>query len=266
MLQTTPLTGTLGATVEGVDLTGRNNRIANEIKKALAKYKVLVIPNQHDLSPTRLLTFAETFGAPERDSHPSWDDVPGVVGVKLIHPGEDAIGIEVEDDWHTDGSTRAHPSWLTFLHGHRVPEYGRDTMFADMEAAYERLSAPLQRFLDGMTALHSWGSQKPGAPAVEHPVILTDSETGRKTLYVSRVYTRQIVGLRKEESDALLELLFRQALVPELQLRVSWKPGTLTVWDNKRVQHYAVRDRVTDRILHRVMIDTTRDSTDANLE
>ncbi len=120
------------------------------------------------------------------------------------------------------------------------------------------LSAPLQNFLDGMTALHSWGTQKPDAPPVEHPVILTDPETGRKTLYVSRIYTRQIVGLRKEESDALLELLFRQALVPELQLRVSWKPGTLTVWDNKRVQHYAVRDRVSDRILHRVMIDTTR--------
>lgn len=68
----------------------------------------------------------------------------------------------------------------------------------------------------------------------------------------------QIVGLRKEESDALLELLFCQTLVRALQLRVNRKPGTLTVWDNKRAQHYAVRDRISDRLLHRVMIDTTR--------
>ena len=258
MLQMTPLTGTLGATVKGVDLTRRDNSLVNEIKDALSKYKVLLIPDQQDLTPNKLLTFAETFGAAERDPHPTWDDVPGVTGVKLIQPGEDKIGPAVEDDWHTDGSTRPHPSWLSFLHAHRVPEYGRDTLFADMDAAYDRLSSPLQSFLDGMTALHSWGTQKPDAPPVERPVILTDPHTGRKTLYVSRVYTRQIVGLRKEESDALLELLFRQALVPELQLRVSWKPGTLTVWDNKRVQHYAVRDRVSDRILHRVMIDTTR--------
>ena len=258
MLQMTPLTGTLGATVKGVDLTRRDNSLVDEVKDALSKYKVLVIPDQQDLTPNKLLTFAEAFGAAERDPHPTWDDVPGVTGVKLIHPGEDQIGPDVEDDWHTDGSTRPHPSWLSFLHAQRVPEYGRDTLFADMDAAYDRLSPPLQSFLDGMTALHSWGTQKPEAPPVEHPVILTDPQTSRKTLYVSRVYTRQIVGLRKEESDALLELLFRQALVPELQLRVSWKPGTLTVWDNQHVQHYAVRDRVSDRILHRVMIDTTR--------
>ena len=196
MLQTTPITGILGATVKGVDLTRRDNSLVGQIKDALSRYKVLVIPDQGALTPVTLLTFAEAFGTAERAPHPTWDDVPGTIGVKLLHTKDDKIGADAEDDWHTDGSTRKHPSWLSFLHAHRVPAYGRDTLFADMEAAYERLSAPLQSFLDGMTALHSWGVQKPDAPPVEHPVILTDPDTGRKTLYVSRAYTRSIVGLR----------------------------------------------------------------------
>ena len=257
MFNATPITGTLGAKVTGVDLLTGDNELVGEVKAALSRYKVLVIEDQQALDPPTLLSFAESFGVAERAQHPTWDDVPGTVGVKLIHAKNDTIGPDVENSWHTDGATRDNPSWLSFLYAHQVPDYGRDTMFADMEAAYDRLSPPLQEFLEGLTALHSWGRQKPGAPPVEHPVILTDSATGRKTLYVNHGYTRSIVGLRAEESDALLALLLRQTHVPELQLRVNWRPGTLTIWDNKRVQHALVRDRVSDRVLHRVMVETT---------
>ncbi len=98
----------------------------------------------------------------------------------------------------------------------------------------------------------------PDAAPVEHPVIMTDPETGRKSVYVNRLYTSRIVGLRDEESDALLELLFKQTSVPELQLRVSWEPGTLTIWDNEKTQHYLVRDKQADRVMHRVMVNTGR--------
>ncbi|MCZ6889534.1 MAG: TauD/TfdA family dioxygenase [Gammaproteobacteria bacterium] len=258
MLQTTPLTGTLGAKVSNVDLLQHDPQLVDEIKHALREYKVLVIPGQETLTPDALLSFAENFGTAERAEHPNWDDVPGHVGVKLLDTRNYPSGPGVGDSWHTDGATRDSTQWFSFLHAKSVPPYGRDTLFADMEAAYQRLSKPLQEFLEGLSALQSWGISKPEAPPVEHPVILTDPDTGRKTLYVNRLYTTRIVGLRDEESDALLELLFRQVSVPELQLRVSWQPGTLTIWDNERTQHYLVRDRQSDRVMHRVMVSTGR--------
>ena len=256
-MQLNQITGTLGAEVRDVNLANAGSDVIGKINDALSEHKVLVVPDQGELTPRQLLSFAERFGVAERAPHPTWADLPGTLGVKVLdyrYP----IGPYVDDLWHTDGATRDNTAWLSFLHAQEVPTYGRDTLYADMEAAYERLSPPLQRMLDGLTALHSWGVQQPDAPPVEHPVILTNAKTGRKTLYVNRFYTRSIVGLRRDESDALLRLLFEQAHVPELQLRVSWKPGTLVIWDNERTQHYLVRDRECKRVLHRVMVTTAR--------
>ena len=131
-------------------------------------------------------------------------------------------------------------------------------MFADITAAYRRLSEPMHRFLEGLTAMNSWGPSKPEAAPVEHPVIMTDPDSGVKSLYVNRQYTSHIVGLAADESAVLLEHLFRQTAVPELQLRVQWRPGTLTMWDNEKTQHYIVRDHAYDRVMHRVMVNTGR--------
>jgi len=69
-----------------------------------------------------------------------------------------------------------------------------------------------------------------------HPV------SGRRVLYVNRQFCVRIKGLKSDESDALLEFLYRQATIPEYQLRVKWQPNTLVMWDNRSVQHYAVHD------------------------
>ena len=77
-------------------------------------------------------------------------------------------------------------------------------------------------------------------------------------LCIDRSYTTRILGLRHDESTMLLEYLFSQANIPELQLRVRWEPGSLVVWDNEKTQHYAIRDAATDRVMHRVMVHTGR--------
>ncbi|MDA1074817.1 MAG: TauD/TfdA family dioxygenase [Proteobacteria bacterium] len=258
MLKATPLTGTFGARISSVDLLQYDARLIDELKKCLVKYKVLVVDDQTHLTPDGLLRFAEEFGTAERAHHPNWEDVPGHVGVKNIHTPDYPTGPQVGDSWHTDGPPREHTQWFSFLHAIKVPPYGRDTLFADMTAAYRRLSEPVQSFLEGLTAMNSWGHSKPDAEPVEHPVILIDPDTGTKSLYVNRLYTSHIVGLKREESDLLLAYLYRQTSVPELQLRVCWKPGTLTMWDNEKTQHYIVRDQPFDRTMHRVMVCTGR--------
>eukprot|EP00660_Eupelagonema_oceanica_P007780 gene7780-1996_t len=200
-------------------------------------------------APDRLLALAERFG---------WADVPGHPGVKVIRPfthpgGGGGAGPRADDSWHTDGPPRARTSWVTFLLARDVPPHGRDTVFADMEAAYGRLSRPVREFLATLSARHSWGYAKPEAPPVTHPVVMRSPASGCGGRGSAGAIDHRTA---REESDHLLEYLFRLTSVPELQLRVSWKPGTLTIWDNERTQHYLVRDREYDRVMHRVMVDT----------
>ena len=123
------------------------------------------------------------------------------------------------------------------------PDNGGNTLFANMYRAYETLSAPIQRLCEGLTAVHDGAQvyggrfgQKPeegGFPRNEHPVVRTHPVTGRKALYVNRNFTTRIVGLRKHESDALLEMLYRHSETPEFQCRFAWQPNSIAFWDNR---------------------------------
>ena len=98
-------------------------------------------------------------------------------------------------------------------------------------------------------------------PPAEHPVVRTHPVSGRKSLYVNGIFTKEIVGMDQAESDALLQRLFHQAAVPEVQVRLRWRPGTVAFWDNRSTQHYAVHDYGAEhRLMERVTIcgDTPR--------
>jgi len=122
--------------------------------------------------------------------------------------------------------------------------------------AYDLLSEPMQRFLEGLTAIHDGagpyseqralgiGASEPEEyPQAEHPVVARHPETGRKLLYVNSGFTTRIVGLAATESRALLDMLFRHIeSTPKLCCRVHWTPNTLTFWDNRCTQHHAIWD------------------------
>ena len=79
-------------------------------------------------------------------------------------------------------------------------------------------------------------------PKVEHPVVRTHPETGRKALYVNAAFTQSIVGMDPEEFDALLKRLYAQAAIPEYQCRFRWRRNSIAFWDNRACQHYAASD------------------------
>ena len=92
-----------------------------------------------------------------------------------------------------------------------------------------------------------------------HPVVRTHPITGRKSLYVNEMFTQQIVGLSKPESDGLLAMLYQVSTRPELTCRVRWETGTVTIWDNRWLQHYAIDDYPDyDRLMYRVTITGER--------
>ncbi|MDH3755779.1 MAG: TauD/TfdA family dioxygenase, partial [Acidimicrobiia bacterium] len=170
--------------------------------------------------------------------------------------------------WHHDVTWREEPSMGAILHAIEVPPTGGDTLFADMYAAYEGLDPELRERIDTMTAVHdfvrAFGQQvdaemkaemREKYPQVEHPVVRTHPETGRKLIYVNRFFTDNIVGLDPDESTALIDLLASQAELVEYQCRFQWTPDAVAFWDNRAVQHYAASDYWPDvRIMERASI------------
>jgi taurine dioxygenase len=174
--------------------------------------------------------------------------------------------------WHTDHSYDATPALGSMLYAKTLPERGGDTMFASMYAAYDALSSGMVDMLSGLRAVHS-GARAFGPKAtsndrgakfklsetalaeVEHPVICTHAESGRKYLYVNRGFTLRFANMTEDESKPLLEFLFQHAARPEFTCRFNWRPGAMAFWDNLCTQHFAVNDyHGQTRLMHRITI------------
>ena len=251
------ISGVLGARIIGLDLADAlpSETIA-ELRAAFVDHQVLVFRDQQ-LAPEQQIAFGRNFG--ELDTHPFVEANPD-------HP--EMIDIVTQPDdrfnfgggWHTDVTFLDRPDLGSILYAVEVPPVGGDTLFANQHAAYEALSDTMKAMLDGLVAEHSAqrqygvGGQSTRSTAmktksvdnadntVEHPVVCTHPETGAKSLYVNRAFTTRIVGLHPPESDALLEFLFAHAVQERFTCRVQWQPGTMVMWDNRSVQHYALHD------------------------
>ena len=250
-----PLTPTIGAEVCNLDLTKPLDAgVIADLKTALLDWKVLFFRDQ-DVTTEQHLTFARHFGALE--VHPFAPSKPDYPEVLAITHNDKSKGRE--NTWHSDVTWRETPSLGSILHALEVPEVGGDTLFSDMYAAYEGLSAEVKAKVEGRVAIHDFAHFRAGLkrqgkteaeievfnqkyPMMEHPVIRTHPETGRKAIYVNAAFTQHIVGLEKEESDALLAHLYAQAAIPEYQCRFRWRKHSLAFWDNRSGQHYAASD------------------------
>jgi taurine dioxygenase len=258
-----PLATTLGAEISGVDLSDLDDATFAEIERAFLEFKVIFFRDQ-DLPIDAHLEFARRFG--ELEEHPF---LPAKGGYgQVIQFAKDADAVGVENIWHSDVSWREIPSLGSVLHALEVPIIGGDTLWADMEAAYQGLDPETRERIADLRAVHdfthSFGlllspeeleKKRAEFPAVEHPVVRTHPVTGRKSIYVNAIFTSHIVGLPEAESDALLVHLCRQAQVPEYQCRFRWEKHSVALWDNRAVQHYAANDYWPQRrVMERVTI------------
>ncbi|MDJ1131051.1 TauD/TfdA dioxygenase family protein [Streptomyces iconiensis] len=262
-----PCTPVIGAEVRGVDLAEPlDGPVLAELKRALLEWKVLFFRGQKLTAP-RHAEVARHWGEPEVHPFLPKAEIPEVV--RLAHD-EKTPG--VENIWHSDVSFSATPPLGSMLRAVEVPLVGGDTLWADMAAAYDGLPARVRELIDGRTATHdfvrSFGqllsteqleAARAKNPPVQHPVVRTHPETGRKILYVNRVFTDRIDGLPGAESAELLELLYEQARHPEYQCRFHWERGSVAFWDNRITQHYAVSDYFpAPRVMERVTLKGDR--------
>lgn len=256
------LTPCLGAEVLGVDLREElDDETVELLREAVLRYKVLILRGQ-DFSTDQHVRFAARFGEP--DIHPSTPKDQKYPAVLYLHNGPNSAARA--DMWHTDGSWRAEPSWLTVLRSRTIPPVGGDTFFVDMGAAFEGLSPAMKLWLPQLTAAHDMvsgfakrsdvqASRPTDKQLQDHPVVAVHPDTGERILYVNKAFTAHVHGLSQEESDWLLNHLFKEALAPEYQLRIQWEPDMVVMWDNWSVQHYATYDYFPEiREMERVAI------------
>lgn len=246
-----PLSPTIGAEISGVDLSRPlSNQARKEVHEALLKHLVIFFRDQ-DIDLDQQKAFGRLFG--KLHIHPTAPAPPGHPEV-LVIKADDASKAVAGNRWHTDVSCDAEPPMGSILHMRQLPPTGGDTMFANMYAAYEALSKPMQAFLAGLQAWHESEQTLRGTlgqslrdgvkeyPKALHPVVRTHPETGRKALFVNSGFTTRIEGLGEKESRAVLDMLFDHVRTPEFQCRFRWREKSVAFWDNRSTQHYALWD------------------------
>lgn len=269
-LTITPLSPALGAQIHGVDLSGElSAEHRDAIEKALLDHQVLFFREQ-PLNPQQQARFAAHFG--DLHIHPIYPNVPETPQVLIL----DTAVTDVRDNavWHTDVTFLPTPALGAVLSAKQLPAYGGDTLWASGIAAYDALSEPLKKLLDGLSATHDftksfplerfgstaedlarWEQTRRNNPPLSHPVIRTHPVSGRKSLFVNEGFTTRINELNEAESEAILKLLFAHATRPELTIRWRWQENDVAFWDNRVTQHYAVDDyRPQRRVMHRATI------------
>jgi len=242
------LTPALGAEISGIDLGSLGNADVSALHDALMAHQVIFFRNQH-LSIEQHKALGRLFG--ELVVHPAAKaEIEGHPEIRVVHADENSTSA-IGEVWHSDLSCTAEPPMGSILYLHDCPPVGGDTHFANMYLAYETLSAPIRRLCEGLAALHSsahvysdqsFGRADKTFPEAVHPVVRTHPQTGRKSLFVNRGFTRRIMDVSRSESDALLEMLLRHAETPEFQCRFRWQRHSVAFWDNRCALHSATFD------------------------
>lgn len=259
--EATLLSPCLGAEIRGVDLSKPTQpALLQELSTALVEFKVLFFRDQ-SINSKEQVDFARQFG--ELESHPF---LPAGKTLDVIRFAKDEKTVGVENNWHSDVSWRQKPSLGSILRAYEVPDVGGDTLWADMESVLEGLPDALKERIEGLNAIHDFSQtfglglsdeerirKREEFPPASHPIVRSHPVTKRRCLYVNRIFTSHIEGLERDESDDLLDVLYREVEVPEYQVRFKWAANSVAFWDNRSTQHFAISDywprkRVMERL------------------
>jgi taurine dioxygenase len=252
-----PTGAACGAEIRGVDANDLDEAAFKEIQQALYDHLVIRIRGQ-SFAHAELVAFGKRFGELEAPSmsiigKPYIDDYPDILVISnIVENGQPQGNLGAgEATWHTDMSYREVPISYAILNAVELPPSGGNTYFSNQYRAYEELSDELKIRLEGRMLIHdetynSAGQMRKGfkevtdprqAPGARHPVFRTHPVTGRKALYLGRRLNGYIVGLPLEESEQLLDELWRHASRPEFAWAHEWRMGDVLVWDNRCLVH-----------------------------
>jgi taurine dioxygenase len=262
------LSGALGAEISGVNLKDTSLKNFEIINNLLLEHKVIFFRRQN-ITPEEQLTLASRFGPIEQHAYvKGLDDYPEIVRIIKKPDEKNQWG----ENWHSDVSYNVKPTKAVILKSIKIPPVGGDTMFANMELAWETLDESIKEKIKNKKAIHSSLGAKffiedykamesngnYDEYSNEHPIVRTHPETRKKILFVNWTYTKKIIGMDKKESDEILNEIFKHQARLDFTCRFQWTENAVAIWDNRSVQHYAIADffpgrglgheRIMDRI------------------
>ena len=268
------LSGALGAEIEGLDLKDSSIENCKKINNLLLEHKVLFFRNQN-ISSEQHIDLAKFFGPLEKhvyvkglDKHP--EIIRIIKGANEKH--------QWGETWHTDVSYNVKPTKVIILRSIKIPPVGGDTMFSNMEIAYDTLDEEIKKKIKGKKAIHSSlgaaafvekykemeGNGNLDEYSNEHPIVRTHPETGKKILYVNSMYTKKILNMDKNESEDILNKIFLHQERLDFTCRFKWTENAVAIWDNRSTQHQGLTDFFPgrglghERIMDRIAIEGDR--------
>ena len=272
------LSGALGAEITGIDLKDTSDKNFKIINDLLLDHKVIFFRNQL-LTSEQHIALAEKFGPLETHAYvKGLDNYPEIVRIIKAEDEKNQWG----ENWHSDVSYNEKPTKAVILKSIKIPPVGGDTCFSNMEIAWETLDEKIKEKIKDKKAVHSslgasffidsykkmkGNSKKNYDEYVNtHPIVRTHPETGKKILFVNWTYTKKIIGLDKEESDAILNKIFEHQARLEFTCRFTWTENAVAIWDNRSVIHFAIADFYPgrglghERVMDRIAIEGDRPS------
>ena len=271
MIQTRKLHDLFGVEVLGLDISKPLSSSQRDELEQLWRRHQLVLLRDQSLSEQQQLEFTQHYGV--------LDTVPE----KAAQSGENRQVMKIQDDpnaiflagitqkWHTDGSYRAVPSYISMLHSLEVPDEGGDTCFTSAIAAYEAMPAELKAKAAGKHMVHAYLHTRflaPDLPPVTmedlqrnpvatHPIIRTLPD-GRKGLYLNTIVGYFVGGMDVEEGKKFLAELVDWATQDHFVYTHKWRKGDVLIWDNRGLMHRVTpHDTSKTRILQRTEVRGT---------
>jgi alpha-ketoglutarate-dependent 2,4-dichlorophenoxyacetate dioxygenase len=267
----TPLHPVFAARADGIDLRDRiGDTTVREIDAALERYAVLVFRDQQ-LSQDEQLAFTARFGRMDPGRHlavrqhrrvrPEFADVSNLDedGRVADRNHRRILSNMATRLWHTDSSYKQPAAKFSLLYCSAIPDWGGETEFADMRAAYDALPDRLREEAEGRSAEHYVHHSRAmlgfapsddeiaGAiPPVTWPLVRAHAGSGRKLLYIG-AHATHVVGLSLPEGRVLLSDLLEHATQRQFVYRHEWRPGDLVMWDNRAVLHRGRRYDLAQR-------------------
>ena len=258
------LSGALGVEICDIDVVTESSATTwSRVRAALITHGLLLF-RQQSLGAVQMEALGGRFGTVMR---PEW-----VISKNFAQDSDKVFVLSSRPNrmryaglgWHADYSFVQKPADLSWLYLHTVPDVGGDTAFANMTAAFEALSPRMQTYLESLEAVHdnrhrhryqSFNDEYTVSveelsklPPVKHPVVNVHPQTGRRSLFVSETLVTHILDLPPRESDSVLRFLNEHCAQPEFIYRHRWQASDLIVWDNRRVNHTAIRDYDPDNV------------------
>jgi taurine dioxygenase len=257
----TSLSPIIGSEIRGVDLSEPvDDALFSELEAALNRTHLLVFRDQARLKPAQQVAFSRRFGPLQIHVQRKFL-LPGHPEILVVsnefRDGEPIGLVDAGKYWHSDLSYMAEPSLGSLLHAQVLPKDGGDTLFVNMHAAYDTLPEDEKRRIATLNAEHSYlarnayqsrlhpdrpqldATQAATVPPVVHPMLRVHPGNQRPALFVNEGFTTRVPGLPQEESEALLQLLFRHSTEPRFTYRHRWLPHDLVFWDNRSTMHLA---------------------------